>query len=64
MKIILVDPNLVRSFLGNHFFYLNYGAHLGNNYFLVVTKLEYLSDSVLLNVPINHIQKKEKQKEI
>ena len=27
MKIILVDPNLVRTSLGNKFFDLNYGAH-------------------------------------
>ena len=27
MKIILVDPNLVRTFFGNNFFDLNYGAH-------------------------------------
>ena len=27
MKIILVDPNLVRTFFGNNFFDPNYGAH-------------------------------------
>ena len=27
MKIILVDPNLVRTFFGDNFFDLNYGAH-------------------------------------
>ena len=27
MKIILVDPNLVRTFSGNALFDLNYGAH-------------------------------------
>ena len=27
IKIILVDPNLVRTFLGNMFFDPNYGAH-------------------------------------
>ena len=27
MKIILVDPNLVRSLFGNNFFDPNYGAH-------------------------------------
>ena len=27
MKIILVDPNLVRTFIGNNFFDPNYGAH-------------------------------------
>ena len=27
MKIILVDPNLVRSFFGNNFFDPNYSAH-------------------------------------
>ena len=27
MKIILVDPNLVRTFFGNIFFDPNYGAH-------------------------------------
>ena len=26
MKVILVDPNLVRTFFGNDFFYPNYGA--------------------------------------
>ena len=26
-KIILVDPNLVRTFPGNNFFERNYGAH-------------------------------------
>ena len=26
MKIILVDPNLVRTFFGNNFFDPNYGA--------------------------------------
>ena len=27
MKIILADPNLVRTFFGNNFFDHNYGAH-------------------------------------
>ena len=27
MKVTLVDPNLVRSFFGNHFFDPNYGMH-------------------------------------
>ena len=27
MKIILVDPNLVRTFFGNNFFDPNHGAH-------------------------------------
>ena len=27
MKIILVDPNSVRTFFGNRFFDPNYGAH-------------------------------------
>ena len=27
IKIILVDPNLVRTFFGNHVFDPNYGAH-------------------------------------
>ena len=27
MKIILVDPNLVRTFLGDNFLDPNYGAH-------------------------------------
>ena len=27
MKIILVDPNLMRTFFGNNFFYPDYGAH-------------------------------------
>ena len=42
MKIILVDPNLVRTVFGNIFFHANYWAPLENNYFLVRTKLEYL----------------------
>ena len=29
MKIILVDPNLVRTLFGNNFFDPNYGAHPG-----------------------------------
>ena len=37
---------------------------LENNYFLVYTKLGYLWYSVFLNVPMNHIQEKEKQKEM
>ena len=37
---------------------------LENNYFLVYTKLQYLWYSVLLNVPINHIQEKEKQRNL
>ena len=35
---------------------------LGNNYFLVRTKLGYLRYSVFLNVPIKHVQEKEKEK--
>ena len=27
MKIILVDPNLARTFFGNNFFDRNYGVH-------------------------------------
>ena len=27
MKIILVDPNLVRTYFGNKFFDPNYGGH-------------------------------------
>ena len=52
MKIILLDPNLVRPFFGNKFFNPNYGAYLENNYFLMRTKLGYLRYSVFLNVPI------------
>ena len=37
MKIILVDPNLVRTFFGN-----NMVRTLENNHFLVRTKLGYL----------------------
>ena len=37
---------------------------LENNYFLLHTKLGHLWYSVFSNVPINHIQEKEKQKEI
>ena len=42
MKIILVDPNLVRTFFGNNFFILIMVRTLENNYFLVRTKLGYL----------------------
>ena len=38
MKIILVDPNLVRTFFGNILFDPNYGEHP----FLMRTKLIYL----------------------
>ena len=64
MKIILVEPNLVRTFFGNQFFDPNYGAHHESNCFLVRTKLGYLWYSAFLNVSINRVQKKEKQKEI
>ena len=37
---------------------------LKNNYILVRNKLGYLRYSVFLNVPIKHVQGKEKQKEI
>ena len=37
---------------------------LENNYFLMRTKLGYLWYLVLLKVPINHTQEKEKRKEI
>ena len=42
MKIILVDPNLVRTFLVIIFLILIMVRILENNYFLVRTKLEYL----------------------
>ena len=42
MKIILVDPNLVRTFFGNNFLILIMVRTLENNYFLVRTKLGYL----------------------
>ena len=43
MKIILMDPNLVRTFFGNYIFDHNYGAcTLENKHFLVRTKLGYL----------------------
>ena len=58
MKIILLDPNLVRPFFGNKFFNPNYGAYLENNYFLVRTKLGYLRYSVFLNVPIKQVKEK------
>ena len=41
MKIILMDPNLMRTFFGNNFLDHNYGT-LENNYFLVPTKSGYL----------------------
>ena len=37
---------------------------LENNYFLVRTKLGYLWYSVFLNVTINHIQEKEKHRNL
>ena len=42
MKIILVDPNLVRILFGNIFLILIMVRTLENNYFLVRTKLGYL----------------------
>ena len=42
MKIILVDPNLVRTFFGNIFFILIMVLIPENNYFMVHTKLAYL----------------------
>ena len=42
MKIILVNPNLVRTFFGNNFLILIIVCTFENNYFLVRTKLGYL----------------------
>ena len=42
MKIILVDPNLVRTFLVVIFLFLIMVRTFENNYFLVRTKLGYL----------------------
>ena len=42
MKIILVDPNLVRTFLVVIFLILIMVRTFENNYFLVRTKLGYL----------------------
>ena len=43
MKIILMDPSLVRAFFGNNFFDSNFKVcTLENNYFLVRAKLGYL----------------------
>ena len=42
MKIILVDPNLVRTFLGNIFLILIMVRTLENNYFSVRSKIGYL----------------------
>ena len=42
MKIILVDPNLVRTLFGNIFLILIVVRTLENNCFLVRTKLGYL----------------------
>ena len=42
MKIILVDPNLVRTFLVIIFLILIMVHTLENNYFLVRTELGYL----------------------
>ena len=42
MKLILVQPNLVRTFFGHNFFDLIMLRTFENNYFLVRTKLGYL----------------------
>ena len=42
MEIILMDPNLVRTFLVIIFLILIVVHNLENNYFLVCTKLGYL----------------------
>ena len=42
IKIILVEPNLVRTFSGNNFLMIFLMRTLENNYFLVHTKLGYL----------------------
>ena len=42
MKIILVDPNLVRTFFGNIFLVLIMVRTLDNNYFSVRSKTGYL----------------------
>ena len=63
MKIILVDPDLVRTIWVIIFLILVMVCALENNYSLVHTKLGYLWYSVFLNVPINHIQEKQKQKQ-
>ena len=42
MKVILVDPNLLRTFLVIIFLILITVRTLENNYFLVWTKLGYL----------------------
>ena len=42
MKIILVDPNLVRTFFGNIFLVLIMVRTLDNNYFSVRSKIGYL----------------------
>ena len=49
MKIILLDPNLVRTFFGNDFLILITVRTLGNNYFLVHTKLGYLRYRIIHN---------------
>ena len=41
MKIILVDPNLVRTFSGSNILSLIMVRTLENNYFLTRTKLGY-----------------------
>ena len=42
MKIILVDPNLVRNIFGNNFLILIMVRTLENDFFLVRTKLGHL----------------------
>ena len=42
MKIILMDPNFVRTFFVNIFFLILIFCTLENKYFLVRTKLGYL----------------------
>ena len=42
MKIIFVDPNLVRTLFGNNFLILIMVRTLENDHFLMRTKLGYL----------------------
>ena len=55
MKIILVDPNLVGSFLGNNFLILIMVRNLENNYFLMRTKLGYLQYIAIFCQKLRHL---------
>ena len=56
MKIILIDPNLVHTFLGNNFFLILITVrNLENNYFLVRTKLGYLRYAEIAEIAVRKL---------